>query len=152
MTDTKIKRTDWYPGKKLIITHISGDVDKSDAEEWEQSLKDALNKIDNDDTFKIFVNLHGFKAVDLDAHKRFRGIVPSALANYGWKVGYVNLFEESSSITLSNIRGIKCIAAAHAHQDASKIDQYEARFGKSNERFFTDPLEAEKWIDGLPLN
>ncbi len=152
MTITKIKQTDWYPERNLLITHISGDMDKSDVEEWELSLKNGLDKIQSDGTFRILVNLHGFKAVDFDAHKRFRAIIPSTLANYGWKVGYVDLFDEASTMTFSNTRGIKCMAAAHAHQDASKIELYEERFGKEDERFFTDPIEAENWISNLQFN
>lgn len=146
----KIAKTDWYPEKKLIVTHISGEVDIVDIEAWEHSLLSALNQVDDNDQFKIFVNLHGFKAVDLEAHKRFRSIVPQTLAKYGWKVGYVHLFEEEAKhIQYRNSRGICCIAAAHAHQDETKIEQYELRFGRSHEHFFTDPSAAQKWIESV---
>ncbi len=147
--DKKITRTDWYPQQRLIVTHISGDVDKQDVEFWQQSLELALAKIEDNSSFKIFVNLFGFKAVDLETHKRFRTIVPETLARYNWKVGYVDLFDEANSMQYSSTRGIQCVAAAHAHQDETKIEQYETRFGRDKERFFTNQETAIQWIRGV---
>jgi len=153
MTLEKVIRTDWYPDQKLITTQISGDVDKADIEQWEYSLTNTLSQLEDNSTFKIFINLYGFKAIDIDAHKRFRSIVPLTLAQYGWKVGYVDLFEEEAkNLTYSNTRGIQCTAAVHVHQDASKIDQYEARFGREEEHFFSDPIKADQWIRSFKLN
>ena len=146
----KIAKTDWISDKKMIITHISGDADKADVEKWEASLHTALSQIKENETFKILVNLHGFKAVDLEAHKRFRNIIPLTLAAYGWKVGCIDLFEEEAkSITYTNTRGIHCAGAAHVHQDETKITLYQSRFSSKNEHFFTDPRQAASWIESL---
>ncbi|GAB3175237.1 hypothetical protein [Telluribacter humicola] len=148
-TTTATARTDWYPEQKLIVTQLSGDVDQADIEQWEQSLHQALAQVEDGGTFKILVNLWGFKAVDFPTHKKYREIIPLTLANYGWKVGYVDLFEEAAAMTFTTERGIRCTGAAHAHQDATKIEKYESLFGRDNERFFTDPKLAEEWILGL---
>jgi hypothetical protein len=37
----------------------------------------------------------------------------------------------------------------HCHQDATKIEKYESLYSSPNERFFTDPGEAEAWIRGI---
>src|SRR3954463_9277268 len=79
MTSLKIAETNWYPEKRLLVTHISGDLDKDDIEQWERSFKNTLGQIDDCSTFKIFVNMYGFKAVDIEAHKSFRGVVPLTL-------------------------------------------------------------------------
>lgn len=154
MENRAITETHWYPEKQLVVTEISGDIDKADIEKWETSLTQTLAKIEDNKAFKIFVNLYGFKAVNIDAHKKFRDIVPLTLAQYGWKVGYVNLFEEEAKdLVLSTTRGIKCIGAAHAHQDATKMDLYETRFSSANEHFFVDPQAALQWIENLdPIN
>ncbi|HEY5822935.1 MAG TPA: hypothetical protein VIT44_01135 [Cyclobacteriaceae bacterium] len=152
MENSKTIETHWLPDEKLIVTQIAGDVTKEDILNWKKGLEHSLDQIADNSSFKIFVNLYGFKAIDLEAHKSFRGIVPLTLADYGWKVGYVNLFDESSSMALKNERGIKCVAAAHTHQDASKIEQYEIRFGRDEEHFFTDPQKAEEWIKAIPVN
>jgi hypothetical protein len=142
----KAKHTEWYPEKSLVVSRLSGNVDKADISEWEKSLLDTLNGMEDHTSFKIFVDLHGFQAADLDAHKRFRGIVPLTLAQYDWKVGYVDLFEEAKTLAFSATRGIRCVGAAHCHQDATKIELYEARFSRAGEHFFTDRQKALDWI------
>lgn len=152
MTATKITETNWYPGKKLMVTHISGDLDQKDIEHWEESLRSVLNTLEDNTAFKIFVNMHGFKAANIEAHKRFRNIVPLTLADYGWKVGYVNLFEEEAkSMSYKNTRGIKCVAAAHAHQDETKMQMYETKFSGKMEHFFSNPEQARQWIENLDI-
>lgn len=147
MSAIKIAETTWKPADRLVITHISGDMDKEDVARWEQSLEQALTQIEDGSTFRIFVNLHGFTAVNLDAHKRFRTIVPLTLARFGWKVGYLAMFaEEAAGLELSHERGIRCTAAAHCHQDETKITKYESLYSSPRERFFTDPEAAWEWI------
>jgi len=152
MTTTKITETNWYPERRLLVTHISGDIEREDIEQWEKSFKNTLDQIEDNATFKIFVNMYGFKAVDIDAHKRFRGIVPLTLADYGWKVGYVDLFEEEAkTLTYKNKRGIKCVGAAHSHQDKTKMDLYETKFSSDKEHFFFDPKQARQWIESFEI-
>lgn len=152
MVTTKITATDWYPEKRLVVTHISGEIEKDDIERWEKSFKGVLDQIEDGTTFKIFVNMHGFQAVNIDAHKRFRAIIPLTLADYGWKVGYVDLFEaEARAMTYKATRGIKCVGAAHAHQDATKMELYETRFSSDREHFFLDPARARQWIEDLEM-
>lgn len=138
MTTTKITATHYDPGKKLLVTHISGDLEKADIEVWEKSFKDTLDQLADNTSFKIFVNMYGFKAVDIETHKRFRAVIPQTLADYGWKVGYVDLFEEEArAMTYKTTRGIKCVGAAHAHQDETKMDLYETKYSSDNEHFFS---------------
>ncbi|WP_300604494.1 hypothetical protein [Niabella sp.] len=153
MTTPKITATNYYPNKKLVVTHISGELEKTDVEQWAQSFKDRLEQLADNSTFKIFINMYGFKAANIDAHKRFRGVVPLTLAGYGWKEGYLDLFEEEArTITYRNIRGIKCVGAAHAHQDETKMDLYETKFSSNNEHFFPDPAQARQWIENLEIS
>lgn len=146
----KTTETTWYPEEMLLMTHISGDVDERDVEKWKKTLEQALDRIEDNGRFKIFVNLHGFKAVNFDAHKKFRVIIPSTLADYAFRVGYLGLFPEAQ-VTLKNTRGIQCVAAVHVHQDDTKINNYDRQFGSDTERFFTDPDFAEKWIKTIDV-
>ena len=136
----------WHPAERLIVTHITGEVNLEAVEQWDQSLQQALDQIDNNSSFKIFVNLHGFKASNFEAHKRFRTVIPATLARYGWRVGYLDLFEEAAHLPITTTRGIRCTAAVHVHQDETKIALYEERFSHDREHFFTDPAAAEQWI------
>ena len=152
MNNSKITETSWDAEKKLITTHISGAVEKPDIGGWEKSFQAALESISDKATFKILVNMHGFKAIDLEAHKQFRGIMPMTLAAYGWKVGYIDLFEEEAkTMTYTNTRGIRCVGAAHVHHDETKMSLYQTRFGRHNEHFFTDPDKAREWIESLAV-
>jgi hypothetical protein len=152
MIQTGISASEWIPEQRLVITHITGDVDIAGVEEWDNGLQQTLSKIEDNGRFKILVNLNGFTALDLAAHKRFRTVVPQTLARYGWKTGYVHLFEEEAAdMQLTNTRGISCFAAVHVHQDETKIEKYQAMFGTDTECFLTDPEQAERWIKGVEL-
>ena len=149
MMENKRTRSQWFREEKLLVTELSGDITIVDIEKWETSLYGAFDEIEDGGTFKIFVDLVGLKAVNIDAHKRYRDIIPLALADYGWRVGYLDLFEEAAGLKLTNKRGVSCIGAAHAHQDATKIEKYQSMFGTDREQFFTDPVRAREWIEQL---
>ncbi|MCF0069600.1 hypothetical protein LZD49_03900 [Dyadobacter sp. CY261] len=147
MPESKVIRSDWRPADQLIVSQISGDLEMQDVIRWEKTLHDALDKVSDSGTFKIFVNLYGFTAANLETHKYFRNIIPLTLAEYGWKVGYVNMFpEEAEKLTVTRKRGVQCIAAAHCHQDAGKIEKYEQLYSSENEHFYTNPDLAFDWI------
>jgi hypothetical protein len=146
-----ITKSEWLAEESLVITQISGQVDMAQIQAWEHSLQKALSKIEENGNFKIMVNLHGFQAANLEAHKQFRTIIPATLATYGWRVGYLSLFEESANMPLTHTRGICCKAAVHVHQDQSKIEKYDSLFGKDTERFFTDPAIGEGWIRSIVI-
>lgn len=153
MPDKTIISSNWYADQQLIITQISGDVTKQDVLHWEQTLYTALDRVPDSAIFKIFVNLHDFHALNLDVHKYFRSIIPLTLACYGWKVGYVAMFpEEAEKIVITRSRDIQCIAAAHCHQDTTKMEKYESLYSSYSEHFFTDAGVADAWIRGVPKN
>ena len=148
-TDVQIG-TAWFPDTTTIDTRISGPVSMADVIAWEKSLHQALEQIQEGGSFKIMVDLFGFAAADLEAHKRFRTIIPLTLSQYGWKVGYVDLFEDDAQkLQYNNTRGIRCFAAAHAHQDETKIGLYERSYSRPNEHYFTDPVQARQWLAGV---
>ncbi|HEV7329467.1 MAG TPA: hypothetical protein VGN63_00350 [Flavisolibacter sp.] len=144
----KIAESFWYPEQQLIITRLSGNLDMADVEKWETSLLQALSQVPDNGLFKIMVDLHGFKAVNFEVHKKFRVIIPQTLAHYGWRVGYLDMFPEAN-VNITTTRGVQCFAAVHVHQDESKIKNYDANYSRPNERFFTDPLTAREWIHQL---
>lgn len=146
-----ITESSWLSNQNLILTRISGHATTKNVSNWEHSLLNALDQIPNNDVFKIMVDLHGFQAENFEVHKQFRTIIPTTLANYNWRVGYLDMFPESSISLISN-RGIQCLAAVHVHQDETKIKNYDENFSRYNERFFTDPLTARKWIDEFEIN
>jgi len=141
----KISESFWIASSQLLITRISGNTDMQDVEKWEASLLSSLGEVNDNGVFKILIDLHGFKAVNFEVHKKFRIVIPKTLGRYGWRVGYLDMFPEAK-LQLENRRRIQCVAAAHVHHDESKIAVYEAKYSRPNERFFTDPVQAEDWI------
>ncbi|WP_370090406.1 hypothetical protein [Ekhidna sp.] len=142
----------WWEDGKMLLTKLSGDVGICEIQIWENCLKDALNQIADNSKFKMFVNLFGFKADSVEAHKYYRSIIPTTLSHYGWRIGYLDMFEEANDLELTNTRGISCVGAAHVHQDASKIDKYQELYATDREQYFTDPDQAYHWIEDLSLD
>jgi hypothetical protein len=145
-----ISESNWNKESKLLTTQISGVVGLDDVQRWQASLQTALGEIEDGGIFKIMINLHGFKAENFEVHKAFREIIPRTLADYGWHVGYLAMFPEAS-IELRNLRGIQCKAAVHIHQDETKIQNYDTNYSSPTERFFTDVLQAQAWIDSIHI-
>lgn len=141
-----IIKTQWLADERLVISQLSGELTSTDIDYWIDSLESVLSRLPANQTFHVFFNLVGFKADSLETHKKFRRVIPLTMADYGWKVGYVDLVDDASQLIYQTKRGIRCLAAAHAHQDATKMAAYEERFGRDTEHFFTDPFQAEAWI------
>lgn len=143
-----IIRTDseWNPNTGIVTTRLSGPVSTADVEMWEQGLMSVMEQIPDNGTFRIFVNFFGLGPQSVEAHKRYRSVIPLLLSRYGWRVGYLALFPEADALALTTTRGIRCIGAVHVHQDAFKIEEYDRRFGNATERFFTDPAAALSWL------
>lgn len=146
MTIEKTIQTQWFPDENLIETQLKGDITQEDVRYWKSTLDEAFAQINQGTRFKILIDLYGFKAVDLATHKLYREIIPLLLADYNWKVGYVDLFEEAKGMKFASLRGISCYAAAHVHQDEEKINKYQKHFSRENEQFFTSPLKARAWL------
>lgn len=146
----KTTTSSWNADQRLLTTVLSGNVNLEEIEAWKASLAAALQQIPDNSEFKMFVNLHGFKATDFEAHKAMRTVIPLALADYNFRAGYVDLFE-NVDLPLHKKRGITCKATVHVHHDASKIDEYDRRFGNERERFFTDPELGADWINNWQI-
>lgn len=137
--------TTWHPDQRLIITTLRGKLKVCDLSYWEESLHTSLKQIGDQSEFKILVNLYGFEAENFLIHQEYRTIIPLLLADYGYRIGYLDMFPEANLI-VKNIRGIQCIAMANVHHDEEKMADYEMRFGKSNEKYFTEYETALNWI------
>jgi hypothetical protein len=123
--------TSWNPDGRLLVTRLSGNVNIDEIHQWRDSIDAALTLVAPGTAFKTFVNIHGFKATDFDAHKAFRTIIPTMLARYDFRVGYLNLFDN---------------AVAHSHHDTDKMHLYQTQCSRPNDQYFTDPAAAEYWI------
>jgi hypothetical protein len=135
----------WIANHNLLITRLQGPVDREDVHRWKASLEQLLNRIDNYGWFKIIIDLHGYEPGTIATHKEMRSIIPLTLAAYGLRTALLDLFD-AVDLSLQKTRGISCVAAAHVHHDAEKMEEYDRRIGRTHERFFTDYYQAEAWI------
>ncbi|WP_246839254.1 hypothetical protein [Leptospira levettii] len=138
--------TKWEKDSNLIITRLTGFVTELDVKEWEIGLKQVFRDLPKGTKFKMFVNFHGLSPSTVTAHKSYRDVIPLLLSQYGWRIGYLDLFEEANDLTISKTNESECYATVHCHQDGYKIQEYERRFGKENEHFYEDPIFSEAWI------
>ncbi len=134
------------PAASLLVTELHGRTSGPQVETWARTLTETLAQIPDFGRFKILVDLSAFEATDLEAHRVFREVVPGALAQCAWKVGYLDLFEREEQPELTSVRGVRCVAAAHVHHDRTKMAEYQERFGRRYERFFSGRAEAEAWM------
>jgi len=137
--------TQWYQAEQLVVTKLSGKVNSNHVQQWKESLDAVFKNIPEHTSFKMLVDLHGFEAESTEVHKEYRSIIPLLLADYGYRIGYLDMFPEAT-VELRNIRGIQCVAMANVHHNADKMQDYETRFSKPHEHYFTDPDAAMNWI------
>lgn len=142
--------TEWHAKEQLVITRLNGKITSADISRWQQSLDAVFSIIPEDTSFKILVDLYNFEAENTDVHKEYRTTIPLLLAEYGYRIGYLEMFPEAT-VTLQNKRGIQCMAMANVHHNADKMLDYETRFSKPHEHYFTDPDAALKWIRNVDI-
>jgi hypothetical protein len=140
----------YYPEQKLLVTRLSGLLNSSDINAWKDSLYKASEAMPDNSSFKILVDLHGFKAENFEVHKEYRTIMPLFLAEFGYRIGYLDMFPEAS-VELKNNRGIRCVAMANVHQDESKMKDYQEKFSKAFEQYFTDSRAGTQWINSYHI-
>ncbi|MGV3666784.1 MAG: hypothetical protein ACO1NV_11665 [Leptospira bouyouniensis] len=143
--------TKWEKDSNLITTRLTGPISEADATAWAKDLTQVLQALPEGTKFKIFVNFFGLNPSSVNAHKSYRNVMPLLLSEYGWRIGYLDLFEEANGLKITSEKGIQCYAAVHCHQDSYKIQEYEKRFGKENEHFYDDPIVSEEWIRNFKM-
>jgi hypothetical protein len=148
---TKINNSFWQPAEQLVTTRLSGLLDTADIEYWENTLIETMKQVPDHTEVKMLVDLHGFKAENFEVHKQYRNIIPLLLARHGYRIGYLDIFPEAS-ISLTTERNIRVVAMANVHQDETKMKDYQEKFSKPYEQYFTDSAAALAWILSVKLN
>jgi len=148
---TKIINSFWQPAEQLVTTRLSGLLDTADIQYWENTLIETMKQVPDNTDVKMLVDLHGFKAANFEVHKQYRNIIPLLLARHGYRIGYLDMFPEAT-IALSTERGIRAVAMANVHQDETKMKDYQEKFSKPFEQYFTDSTAALAWILSVKLN
>lgn len=135
----------WDRQTQILTVCLNGPVGVTEVRMWKDGVQAELAKIPDGTTFKIIINFHGYEMAEIDAHKEMRSFMPLTLADYGFRTALLDLFDPID-LLLQKIRGIQCVAVAHIHHDAGKMNEYDRQLGRGNEGFFTDAAAAEAWI------
>lgn len=147
----KIIDVKWHSSHQMLVAKLSGKLNAEDVRHWNNLLLRATDNLHDNSVFKIVVDLHGFEAEDMEVHKQFRTIIPALLADYNYRIGYLDMFPEAK-VELNQTRGISCIAMANVHHNVEKMLDYQTRFSKTHEQYFTETEPALAWIKNLNMN
>lgn len=148
--DSAVCGATWDAGRRLLETRLTGAVDHADVRAWQDGLARELARVPDGASFKLLNDLRGFDPVTIDVHKAMREVVPRLLAAHGMRPAFVDLFDSPPEVTVTTTRGITCTAFANVHHDEDKMQSYERRIGRPDQRFFTDRAAAEAWLDAQP--
>jgi hypothetical protein len=142
--------TTWDPATHTLRSALGGTATVADVDRWRQGLERALAEVPDNSTFKLLFDLRGYEPADLEAHRAMRGVVPELLAGHGLRPAVLDLFDDRPDVPLSTARGVEVTAFANVHHDAAKMDEYERRIARPNQRFFADREAAERWLAEQP--
>jgi hypothetical protein len=140
----------WDAGRCVLETRLPGPVTLEDVSAWKDGLAHEVSCVPDGTRFKLLVDLRGFDPGSVEVHKAMREVVPRLLAAHGMRPAFIDLFDDRPEVAVTTTRGIECTAFANVHHDAAKMQNYESRIAKPNQRFFTSRSEAEAWLDSLP--
>ena len=134
-----------------LRTRLAGTLTLADVHAWRDALHAAGRAVPAVAEFRALVDIRGYDvgAQDMAVHRVQREVVPRFLAAHGFVVGFFRLYEETPPPADPSLA--RCIAVAHVHHEAFKMERYDELLGSDTERFFTDPAEAEAWLAARPL-
>ena len=139
----------WNSTTLILETELTGDVTHADVMLWREGLERTLAALPSGQPFKLLYNLHGYEPADLDAHKAMRTVIPELLAAHGMRPAVADLFDERPEVHVTVTGGKTCIGFANVHHDETKMNNYESKVAKANQRFFTDRRQALQWLEAL---
>lgn len=141
-------KTEWHADQKLLVTRFSGKPTLAEVRQWKNELYDTTRLFPDNTQFKMLIDLQGYTVdlVEKEIHFEQREVIPTFLSLHNFKVGYLSLFEVDIEIKAGE-RNLNCVAVAHIHHECHKMEAYDQKFGKSNDRYFCDSAAAEKWIN-----
>lgn len=148
MEETRVADTTWNAHAHTLVTRLRGAMTIDMVRLWREGLAHALEGLTDDTRFKLIVDLRDYEPGDMAAHKEMRVVIPLMLAEHGFRTALFDLFEPVD-VPARMTRGIVCVAVAHVHHDAGKMEEYNTRLGRERERFFTDYPAAVSWIEGV---
>lgn len=141
----------WDDTLSILQTELKGPVTREHVELWKMNLYAELDRIPDGRPFRLLLDLEGYEPVDMEAHKAMRLVIPNVLQSHGMRPAFADLFDDPGELNITLLRNRRCFAFANVHHDEYKMDQYETKIGRSDQRFFTDPDKARQWLIQQPV-
>lgn len=138
--------SEWNTTTSTLTTRLGGIATFEDVTAWIASLSAAVSAIPDNTPFKLLVDLSHYQFANLDAHKEMRVVIPILLSQCNFKSWLVTHFS-GAEIDISSVRGLRCVAVAHVHDDEGKMREYETRAQSPVERFFSNVDDAKTWLE-----
>jgi hypothetical protein len=136
----------WDPARALLTTRVKSPITIDEVVQYKESLGQRIAGIPAGTIFVWLSSAIGYDAFsNRAAHQEMRSVVPLTLAAHGFRTSLLDLFE-GTEIRITRTRDVECRAVAHVHQDEEKMRVYDERFGRPNERYFTDESLALAWL------
>ena len=143
----KTTTSTWQAQTNLLSTRVAGVLTLDEVRRWKEGLEQMARRISKDETFRMLVDIRGYEVADQEreVHQAMREVVPLFLAAHGFRMGFFDLYEEEPPVGRGETSA-RCVAVAHVHHDAGKMERYNELLARPAERFFTDADEAERWL------
>jgi hypothetical protein len=135
----------WDAPQALLTTRVRRALSLEEVAEYEDVLARTIGAIAPGTSFLWLSDAMGYEPfADRAAHARYRSILPKMLAEHGFRASLLDLFD--AEVVITSARGVICRAIAHVHHDAEKIAIFDERFGRHNERYFSNEEVARMWL------
>ncbi|HSQ62650.1 MAG TPA: hypothetical protein VLM85_05530 [Polyangiaceae bacterium] len=136
----------WDESSALLTTRTRSPIGLADVFRFKETLAETLARVPALTSFLWMSSAVGYHPhADRAAHQELRSVVPATLAAHGVRTSLLDLVEDAD-VTVSRTRGIVCRAIAHVHHDAGKMLILDERFGRPNERYFSNEALAVAWL------
>jgi hypothetical protein len=135
----------WDAEGKLLTTRVRRALSIDEVNEYTGTLAGAIAEVPRGTSFRWLSNSTGYEPLaNRAAHAVYRSILPKVLAEHGLRTSLLDLYE--GEVTVTCARDVTCRAVAHVHHDAEKMAIFNERFGRENERYFSDEDLARGWL------
>ncbi len=148
--ETAITDVSWNEDTRILTTRVAGVLTASQVQTWKDRLYQAGRLFPKEGPFKMLIDIQGYEVADQarEVHQVMREVTPVFLASHGFNVGFFSLYEVEPPVAREEASA-RCIAVAHVHHDADKMERYNELLGTDSERFFCDAGDAELWLTEL---
>jgi hypothetical protein len=135
----------WDASLLLLTTRIGRSLSLEEVAAYKYNLAAAIDAIASGTSFRWLSNARGYEPLaNREAHAVYRSILSKTLAGHGFRTSLLDLHD--GDVVVTCVRDVTCRALAHLHHDVEKMTIFNERFGRENERYFSDENAAYLWL------